>query len=413
MRKTLWTKNYTLLFFASAVGCAGGIAGGFALSFLVFDETGSTLASALIMAIQVIPGAIIPLVATPWMDRLPRKPFLVAGDAVNGVLYVLGGMYLLRCDFTYIGYLFFSLVLSSLRTFDSLAFNSIYPKLIPAGMEQKGYTVSSMLYPVLQVVMMPIAALLLDTIGVAWILVIQGGMSLAASVIESRIQLQEENRMEGQSFSVKLWWGDLKEAAAYLGRERGLRSIYSYVAASMGVGMGYSSLLVAFFRVTPGFTTAMYSLFSVAEFAGRTLGGLVHYNIKIPDKKKFPFAFFVYQTYDVMDACLLWLPYPLMLANRALCGFLGINSATMRHAAVQQYIPDELRARINGFESMLSMASTSVFTLLIGAMGEVLDYRLCMTVCGAFACACCWLFVWRNRAHVRQVYETKRETESV
>ena len=412
MRQTLWTKNYTLLFFASACGCAGGIAGGFALSFLVFDETGSTLASALIMAIQVIPGAVIPLIATPWMDRLPRKPFLVAGDAVNGVLYMLGGFYLLRCDFTYIGYLFFSLVLSSLQTFDSLAFNSIFPKLIPAGMEQKGYTVSSMLYPVLQVIMMPIAALLLDTIGVAWILVIQGGMSLAASLIESRIRLQEENRMEGQSFSVKLWWNDLKEAAAYLGRERGLRSIYSYVAASLGVGMGYSSLLVAFFRVTPGFTTAMYSLFSVAEFAGRTLGGLVHYNIKIPDEKKFPFAFFVYQTYDVMDACLLWLPYPLMLANRALCGFLGINSATMRHAAVQQYIPDELRARINGFESMLSMASTSVFTLLIGAMGEVLDYRLCMTVCGVFACACCWLFVWRNRAHVRQVYETRRETES-
>jgi MFS family permease len=114
-----------------------------------------------------------------------------------------------------------------------------------------------------------------------------------------------------------------------------------------------------------------------------------------------------------MDACLLWLPYPLMLANRALCGFLGINSATMRHAAVQQYIPDELRARINGFESMLSMASTSVFTLIIGAMGEVLDYRVCMTVCGGFVCACCWLFVWRNRAHVRQVYETKREVESV
>ena len=411
VKQTLWTKNYTLLFFASAVGCAGGIAGGFALSFLVFDETGSTLASALIMAIQVIPGAVIPLIATPWMDRLPRKPFLVAGDAIDGVLYILGGMYLLRCDFTYIGYLFFSLVLSSLQTFDSLAFNSIYPKLIPAGMEQKGYTVSSMLYPVMQVIMMPIAALLLDTIGVAWILVIQGGLSLAASLIESRIKLQEENRMGGQFFSLKLWWGDLKEAAAYLRRERGLRSIYSYVAASMGVGMGYSSLLVAFFRVTPGFTTAMYSLFSVAEFAGRTVGGLVHYNVKIPDKKKFPFAFFVYQTYDVMDACLLWLPYPLMLANRALCGFLGINSATMRHAAVQQYIPDELRARINGFESMLSMVSTSVFTLLIGAMGEVLDYRLCMTACGAFACMCCWIFVWRNRAHVRQVYETPRETE--
>lgn len=411
MKQTLWTRNYTLLFFASACGCAGGIAGGFALSFLVFDETGSTLASALILAIQVIPGAVIPLVATPWMDRLPRKPFLVAGDAIDGVLYILGGIYLLFCDFSYVGYLLFSLVLTSLQTFDSLAFNSIYPNLIPKGMEQKGYTVSSMLYPVMQVLMMPVAAVLLDTIGVAWILVIQGGLSLSASAIESLIRMEEENRMGGESFSVKLWLADLKEAALYLKEERGLCSIYSYTSTSMGVGTGYSSLLVAFFRTAPGFTTAMYSLFAVAEFGGRTLGGLLHYNIKIPEKKKFSFAFLVYQTYDLMDACLLWLPYPLMLANRALCGFLGINSATMRYAAVQQYIPDELRARINGFESMISTVSVSVFTLLIGAMGEVLDYRWCMTICGAFTMACCWLFVWRNRTHVRKVYETRPEAE--
>ena len=48
-------KNFTLVTAASALGAVGGIAGGFALSFLVFDETGSTLASALILAIQLVP----------------------------------------------------------------------------------------------------------------------------------------------------------------------------------------------------------------------------------------------------------------------------------------------------------------------------------------------------------------------
>ena len=77
------------------------------------------------------------------MDRLPRKPFLVGGDAVNGLLYAAAGLYLLRHDFTYIGYLFFSLLLSSLSAFDSLAYQSIFPKLIPEGAEERGYTVSS------------------------------------------------------------------------------------------------------------------------------------------------------------------------------------------------------------------------------------------------------------------------------
>ena len=47
MKNRLWTRNFTLLIAASGLGAVGGIAGGFAMSFLVFDETGSTLASAL------------------------------------------------------------------------------------------------------------------------------------------------------------------------------------------------------------------------------------------------------------------------------------------------------------------------------------------------------------------------------
>ena len=92
MKQTLWTKNFTLVTTASALGAIGGIAGGFALSFLVFDKTGSTLASSLILAIQLIPYFFIPLFVAPWMDRLPRKPFLAGGDLLNGVLYGLAGL---------------------------------------------------------------------------------------------------------------------------------------------------------------------------------------------------------------------------------------------------------------------------------------------------------------------------------
>lgn len=412
MKKTLWTKNFSLLIAATVLGCAGGIAGGFALSFLVFDETGSTLASALILAIQIIPGFLVPLLAAPWMDRLPRKPFLVAGDAINGLLYTLAGLYLMLRPFSYLGYLGFSLLLSSLQSFDSLAYNSIYPKLIPPGMEQKGYTVSSMLYPVMQMLMMPVAAVLLDTLGVAWILVMQGLLSLLAALTESFIRLEEENRMAGQRFSFRMWWQDIREAADYLAGERGLRNLFCYMAISNGVSVGYGPLLVAFFRVTAGLTTAMYSLFSVAEFAGRSLGGLLHYNIRIPPKKRFSFAFFVYLVYDSMDALLLWLPYPAMLVNRAICGFLGVNSATLRMTAVQQYIPESLRARLNAYQDILVLAVSAVLALLVGALGEVMDYRLCMSLCGGVTLLSCWGIIWRRRKDIRAVYETPPAPET-
>ncbi len=401
----LWTRNFRLVILASAMGTLGSIAGGFALAFLVFDETGSTLASALIVAIQLIPNLLLPILIAPVMDRLPRKSFLVAGDAANAVLLAGMGIWLLLFDFSYVGYLAISLLLSCLGAIDELAFTSIYPELIPEGAEEKGYAVSSMLYPVLKVIMTPLAAVLLDTIGVAWILIAQSGLSLAAAVTESCILLDETERKQHTPYTPRAWIEDIREAVQYLKKERGLRSIYGYMAVTNGVSSGFSPILVAFFRTFPGFTAAMYSAFSVVEFAGRTIGSAMQYRIKIPAKKKYGFTFFVYQFYEAMDMCLLWLPYPLMLINRGICGFLGSNSAILRSAAVQRYIPEKLRSRVNAFIGVLLTIGSSIFSLLMGFLGEILDYRWCVTIGGTVALLACWLLIWRRRSDVRKVYE--------
>ena len=409
MKKTLWTADVVRITLATSLGAAGGILSSFALSFLVFDETGSTLASALVLATSLLPGAVLPLLIAPLMDRHARKPFLVGGDAVNALLYALAGIYLLRCQFSYTVYLSFSLLLACLGAFDELAYSSFYPLLLPEGMEEKGYTVSSMLYPVLKVLMMPVAAVLFNTLGVARLLLIQSALSLLAALIESRITVRETPR-GGERFSLRVWWGDLREAAAYLKKEKGLRALYDYMAVTNGMAAGYSPLLVAFFRTAPGFTAAMYSFFSVAEFAGRSLGGVVRYRYTLPERKRFSFIFFVYQTYELMDVLLLWLPYPLMLANRAVCGFLGINSATIRQAAVQRYLPDRLRARVNAYESMLVTAASAVLSLAVGLLGEVMDYRLCISLCAAVTMFFCWASVFRRRGAVREVLRGGAET---
>lgn len=409
MKQKLWNKNFTRIIIATTLGAAGGVAGNFALSFLVFAETKSTFAAALTLALGFIPAFMIPLFAAPFMDRLPRKPFLVGGDLMNGICYAAAGMYLLNFEFSYVGYLGFSLFVSSLQTFDELAYNSIYPKLIPEGMEQKGYSVLGMLYPILRVVMMPVAAVLYETIGVGMMLIMQGVLSILAALIESGIDIREKIRIEEEQYSFAMWKNDIVEAANYLKKEKGLRSIYSYMAFTNGIGNGYAPLLVAFFSTTAGMSAAMYSFFSVAEFIGRTIGGVFSYRVPIKPEKRFSFAFFVYIVYETMDMILLWLPYPLMLVNRGICGFLGINSATMRQAAVQTYIPDELRSRINAFENMLYFGVSAVLGLVVGALGEILDYRVCVTVCGIATMIFCWLIIWRNRKSVKLVYTKATE----
>mgnify|MGYP002625668085 CR=1 FL=1 len=401
----LWTRDFALVTVATAIGCAGGIAGEFALSFLVFDETGSTLASALVVAIQLVPHVFVPLVISPVMDRLPRKAFLVLGDIACGLAYMALGLWLLWNSFSYVGYLVISLAIACLQSIDGLAWTSIYPEVIPEGAEQQGYAVSSMLFTTLTVIMAPFAAVLLDVVGVPMLLVAQGVAAVAAALIENLANVREHPREQVDAYTFATWASDIRESLSYLRDEGGLRALFTYMAVSNGMYTGYTPVLIAFFRTTQGFSVAMYALFSVADCMGRTLGSAVQYRVKVPKERRFGLTFLVYQVYDLMDACLLWIAYPLMLANRALCGFLGGNSYIMREAAMQRYIPEQMRSRVNAFSDAAVMAASSTLAMAVGAMGEVLDYRLCLTVCGLVSVAVSWLVVWRRRTDVRKVFE--------
>ena len=184
-------------------------------------------------------------------------------------------------EFSYVGYLAISLLLSCLGAVDELAFTSIYPELIPEGAEQKGYAVSSMLYPVLKVIMTPLAAVLLDSIGVAWILIAQSGLSLVASITESCIRLDESEREKHTPYSLRSWSEDIREAVRDL-EKRAWSAQYLRVHGCYQRRCRRFSSMVASFRTFPEFTAAMYSAFSVVEFAGRAIGSAIQYRIKIP-----------------------------------------------------------------------------------------------------------------------------------
>ncbi len=402
--KTLWSKNYCLLIFASVCGAIGGIASSYALSFLVFDKTGSTLATGFLASLQILPHFLLPILIAPIMDRLPRKPFLVGGDIAGGVLYALAGLYLTKFEFSYAGYLVFSLIINSVYAFDSLAYNCIFPKTIPAGFEDKGYTVGAMLYPVLNMLIMPVAAVLMDTIGVANILFIQSLLSITAAAIESNIKIEETYTKSIEKHGISLWIQDFRDGFVYLKGEKGLLNIYTYDAFSNGAYNGIAPIFVAFFRYTPGFSAVMYAYFSVAEFIGRTIGGAVRYRTNMKPEKRRRFVYFVQQFYNAMDAILLWLPYPVMLINRSICGFLGINSATVRSSSIQKYLPEEYRARVNAFSGAAVCVAGSISGLLFGAIGEILDYRITITIVSLVGILVCWLTVGRNKETLNQIY---------
>ena len=93
-----------------------------------------------------------------------------------------------------------------------------------------------------------------------------------------------------------------------------------------------------------------------------------------------------------------------MLVNRGICGFLGINSATVRASSIQQYLPEEYRARVNAFSGATICVASSLSALLFGAIGEVLDYRVTVTIVALISIMICWLTVGRNKKELDKIY---------
>ena len=93
-----------------------------------------------------------------------------------------------------------------------------------------------------------------------------------------------------------------------------------------------------------------------------------------------------------------------MLINRGVCGFLGINSATVRESSIQQYLPEEYRARVNAFSEAAICAAGSVMSLLIGMMGEFVDYRIAISVVAAVCGVICWLTVGKDKGELQKIY---------
>lgn len=72
-RPRLWTKDFSCITAATVLSAIGGEAMNLPISLLVFDETQSTLLSAVILVCGMLPDMILPILIAPLIDKGGRK----------------------------------------------------------------------------------------------------------------------------------------------------------------------------------------------------------------------------------------------------------------------------------------------------------------------------------------------------
>lgn len=408
MKKTgnLWTKDFSCITIATVLSAIGGEAMNLPVSLLVFDETKSTFLAAIIMVCGMLPDIILPIFIAPFIDKGKKKSWIVGLDLISALLYAGMGGWIYFHSFQYVLYVVFTLVIGTVSVFYRLAYGAWYPDLIPVGCEQKGYAVSSTIYPVVVIIMSPVATFLYALVPMGILFGAVAGISIISVIVEMMVQKDVQNSL--QKYTIKQYFEDIREGFLYVKKEKGIRNIYTYMSITSGASQGVGVITQAYYQTQPWLTVTMLGFLRSAEMIGRVLSGLFQYVREIPVKKRYSFTKKVYLIYDIMDGILLFLPYPLMLANRFLCGGLGTSSATIRETAVQSYLPAAIRARVNGLFQVIFAIGGVFFQMLAGLLGQVLPYTMAALLLGMVTLISMIVFIVIPKNQNRPIYEAVR-----
>ncbi|MCT4543870.1 MAG: MFS transporter [Vallitalea sp.] len=405
-KSQLWSKDFSCITVATILSVIGGEAMNLPISLLVFSETQSTFLSSLIMVCGMLPDILLPVLVAPLIDKGGKKKWIVNLDLMMFLIYIVMGLWISNHQFNYYLYIIFVLITGTISVFYRLAYQAWYPDLIPVGHEQKGYAVSATIYPVVTIIMSPIAAFLYDTISIGNIFLIVAGITLISVLIESLIK--ETRKKSKQRYTLEQYFKDLREGFSYLKNEKGIRNIYTYMSITNGTSHGIVLLTQAYYQTAPWLSVTMFGLLKSAEMIGRFMSGIFQYVLEIPVKKRYAFTKFVYIFYNLMDGILLFMPYPLMLVNRFICGGLGTSSATIRETAVKSYLPQHMRARISAFFNMIFAVGGVLSQMLAGVLGQVMSYKVAAVCMSCIPMMSVFFLIILPDKQNRPVYEATR-----
>ncbi len=405
MNQKLWTKNFSIITIGTIISMMGNAVTNFALGLVVYNNTKSTLLYSLFIILNTVPRVLVPMIAGPFVDRYSRKNIIVTIDTIYGFLFLFFSYISYIGFFNYTFYISLGVVLGTLDSFYSVAYESLYPEFISKGNFSKAYSISSLIYPIANTIMIPIAGFAYKWVGVAPLFLFNSVTFFITQAVERLIDADEAVlRLKNKDVSNKqrTYWNDLKEGIAYIKHEPGLLAITAYFFISNLTSSSTNTLFLPYFTALD--MVSEYSiLMSIATF-GRIIGGLLHYRFKYPTEKKFKITLFVYLAIAFLDGVMLFTVYPIMAIINFLIGILGVTSFNIRISGTQNYISSDKRGRFNGMFMMVTMLGSVIGQFISGILGDIFPIPNVIAGFMTVSAIGALTIMLSNKTHVKKIY---------
>lgn len=402
----LWNKNFTILTVGTVISMFGSSVSNFAIGLLILDKTDSTFLYSFFFVAIMAPSMIVPLIAGPFIDRFSRRKLIYILDFISFLFFALLAFVTFFDFFNYPLFLLLGMIQGIVFSIYQVTYDSFYPMLISKGNFSKAYSIGSLLYPLANTIMVPIAAVVYEFVGLFPLFAIDALSYLIASIAETQIKVDEDQttRKDNEAFHFKQ---ELKAGLAYLKKEKGLWSVTKYFTITMFSAGVIETLMLPFFKSTPSLNTTHYSLVMSSQTLGRMIGGLVHYKIVYPTSKKYTIAVFVYTTISFLDMIFFFSPFKLMLIIYLVYGFLGVTSFNIRTSATQSYVTNDKRGRFNGLFSVFTMFGMVIGKLSGGILGEFIFIPFIIIGTGVINLLGIYFFIVKNKEEIKILYNRK------
>lgn len=407
MVNKLWTKNFSIITIGTIISMMGNAVSNFALGLVVYNSTGSTLLYSLFIIIGTLPRVLVPMVAGPYVDRSSRKRIIITIDTIYGFLFFIFAYITYIGFFNYSIFILLGLILGTLDSVYHVAYESLYPEFITEGNYSKAYSISSLIYPIANTIMVPIAGFAYEYLGVAPLFLFNSVTFFITQAVERLLVVDEAHlKAHPTAHGVKQqkhnYWDDFIEGINYIKSEPGLLAITAYFFVSSMTSASARTLLLPYFTALG--KVPQYSILMSISTMGRIIGGLVHYKFRYPPEQKFKIAITVYLSVALLEGTLLYLAYPFMAIFYFLIGLLSVTSYNIRISGTQSYISSDKRGRFNGLFMMVTMLGSMIGQFASGMLGDIFPIPYIVSGFMLVNMVGALVIMLNNRPAVKRVY---------
>jgi predicted MFS family arabinose efflux permease len=354
--RLLRQRNFALLWFAGLVSVTGDWVLYAALPFFVYERTGSTVATAGMIAAELGPSILVGSFAGVYVDRLDRRRLLVAANllqalAVGTLLVVARGGPL------WVVYAV-AAAQSVLASFSQPAESALLPSLVGPDVLLAANALTALSNRIARLAGVPLGGLLLGLLGLTPVVAVDGASFVVAAAMIAAVAAPARAPVERSSFA-----GEWRAGLRVIRRDRAVAVLFGVLGLMTFGGTMLDPLYVAWVRDVLHRGPSVYALLltahSVAGIGGSLASGTWG--------SRFAPRVLVGWTSLVAGAALIVkfdLPnVALAFALSLLGGATSVVSAIAVETLAQSTVREEFRGRV-----FAALGATGAFFSLAGAL---------------------------------------------